>query len=97
MSNILQYKLCEHSTIDKILQKNGEKTNIMTFVSQIPKRATTAKPKIKYIAPRPTIKKKEEEIIDTTVYDRLYKVDVYTGESGINAKVLDIRGVRDNS
>lgn len=30
---------------------------------------------------------KEEEEVDMCVYDRLYKVDVYTGESGINAKV----------
>ena len=30
---------------------------------------------------------KEEEEIDMSVYDRLYKVEVYTGEAGINANV----------
>ena len=55
--------------------------------SKVPKRPYTGRAKIKYIAPRPTTKIKEEEEIDTTVYERLYKVDVYTGESGINASV----------
>jgi hypothetical protein len=30
---------------------------------------------------------KEEEEIDMSVYDLLYKVEVYTGEAGINANV----------
>lgn len=30
---------------------------------------------------------KEEEEIDMSVYDRLYKVEVYTGEAGISANV----------
>jgi hypothetical protein len=50
-------------------------------------RIPTGKPRIKYIAPRPTTKVKEEEEIDMSVYDRLYKVEVYTGEAGINANV----------
>lgn len=63
---------------------------------KIPKRPSTGKIKIKYIAPRPSTKKKEEEDINTSVYDRLYKVDVYTGESGINAKVhITIKGSRE--
>lgn len=65
-------------------------------LQKVPKRIPTGKPRIKYIAPRPTTKVKEEEEVDMCVYDRLYKVDVYTGESGINAKVhITIKGSRD--
>ncbi|CAG2196921.1 unnamed protein product [Mytilus edulis] len=65
-------------------------------LQKVPKRPSTGKTRIKYIAPMPTLKKKEEVEVDTTLYERLYKVDVYTGESGINANVhITIKGSRD--
>ncbi|XP_033736341.1 lipoxygenase homology domain-containing protein 1-like isoform X2 [Pecten maximus] len=44
------------------------------------KRPVTARPKIEYIAPRPRVKKKNEEEERIPVHENLYKVDVYTGD-----------------
>ncbi|XP_060083712.1 lipoxygenase homology domain-containing protein 1-like [Ylistrum balloti] len=44
------------------------------------KRPVTARPKIEYIAPRPRVKKKNEEEERIPVHENLYKVDIYTGD-----------------
>ncbi|KAK3093954.1 hypothetical protein FSP39_022228 [Pinctada imbricata] len=63
-----------------------------------PKRPASAKPRIEYIAPKPHVKRKEEEE-EKVIPERLYKVEVFTGDingAGTAANVfITIKGSRD--